>query len=89
MTAIARTLRLLGVVAVAICSVGISAGSAATVPGDVVSAVHGRVVGWAKSGSDWFVVYLDRRGSGWCGMQGASWRIRTRRDDAFTGAYSR
>jgi hypothetical protein len=50
-------------------------GAAATVPGDVVNAVHGRVVGWTRSSSDWFVVYLDRSGGGWCGMQGASWRI--------------
>jgi hypothetical protein len=50
-------------------------GAAATVPGDVVNAVHGRVVGWTRSGSDWFVVYLDRSGGGWCGMEGASWRI--------------
>lgn len=40
-----------------------------------MNAVHGRDVGWAQSGSDWFAVYLDRRGGGWCGMQGASWRI--------------
>lgn len=63
------------VVLAAVSLVGVRASAAATVPGDVVNAVHGRVVGWAKSGSDWFVVYLDRRGSGWCGMEGASWRI--------------
>ena len=55
--------------------VGVGAASAATAPSDVVDAVHGRVVGWAHSGSDWFVVYLDRVGGGWCGLQGASWRI--------------
>lgn len=48
---------------------------AATVPYDVVSAVHGRVVGWAKTGGDWFVVYVDRRGGDWCGLKGASWRM--------------
>lgn len=70
------TIRLLSaVVLTAACLVAAGASAAATVPGDVVDAVHGRVVGWARSGSDWFVVYLDRRGSGWCGMQGASWRI--------------
>ena len=46
-----------------------------TVPDDVVNAVHGRVVGWARSGSAWFAVYLDRRGGDWCGMRGAFWRI--------------
>ena len=49
--------------------------SAATVPASVVEAVHGRVVGWAKTGSDWFVVYVDRTGGGWCGLEGASWRM--------------
>ena len=48
---------------------------AATVPAPVVEAVHGRVVGWAKTGSDWFVVYVDRTGGGWCGLEGASWRM--------------
>src|SRR5207249_8708982 len=47
----------------------------ATVPPPVVETVHGRVVGWAKSGSDWFVVYVDRKGGGWCGLEGASWRM--------------
>lgn len=71
-----RTMRLLSAVVVtAACLVAAGASDAATVPGDVLNAVHGRVVGWAKSGSDWFVVYLDRRGSGWCGMQGVNWRI--------------
>jgi len=58
------------------CCVGLS--SAATVPAPIVSAVHGRVVGWAKSGSDWFVVYLTGEGerpSGACGLTGASWQI--------------
>ena len=52
-----------------------TAAAAATVPAPVVEAVHGRVVGWAKSGSDWFAVYVDRNGGGWCGLEGASWRM--------------
>ena len=51
------------------------AASAATVPAPVVEAVHGRVVGWAKTGGAWFVVYVDRKGGGWCGLEGASWRM--------------
>src|ERR1051325_5923745 len=57
------------------CLIGVGATAAATIPDDVLNAVHGRVVGWARSGSDWFVVYLDRTGGDWCGMRGASWRI--------------
>jgi hypothetical protein len=49
--------------------------AAATVPPPVVEAVHGRVVGWVKTGSDWFAVYVDRKGGGWCGLEGASWRM--------------
>src|ERR671936_2799529 len=51
------------------------AATAAIVPAPVVEAVHGRVVGWAKTGSDWFVVYVDHKGRGWCGLEGASWRM--------------
>jgi hypothetical protein len=47
----------------------------AVIPLPVFSAVHGRVVGWARSESDWFVVYVDRTGSQWCGLRGASWRM--------------
>ena len=68
-------LRIAGVIACALCLAGASTPSAATVPADVIDAVHGRVVGWSRSGSDWFVVYLDRTGGGWCGLQGADWRI--------------
>lgn len=71
---IRRRLALLALVGVA-CLLGAGATTAATVPGDVVNAVHGRIVGWARSGSDWFVVYLDRSGGDWCGLRGASWRI--------------
>jgi hypothetical protein len=65
----------LAVVAAIGCLLAVGSSAAATVPGDVIDAVHGRVVGWARSSSDWFVVYLDRRGSDWCGMRSASWRI--------------
>jgi hypothetical protein len=51
------------------------AAAAATVPSPVVEAVDGRAVGWAKTASDWFVVYLDRKGGDWCGLKGASWRM--------------
>jgi hypothetical protein len=61
--------------ALAVASVAVGAASAATVPYDVFAAVHGRVVGWAKTGSDWFVVYVDRNGGDWCGLRGASWRM--------------
>lgn len=49
--------------------------AAATVPYPVFAAVPGRVVGWAMTGGDWFVVYLDRKGGDWCGLRGASWRM--------------
>jgi hypothetical protein len=68
-----RLLRLLAAIVAALALAGTTA--AATVPTDVLDAVHGRVAGWARSGSSWFVVYLDRRGSGWCGLDGASWRF--------------
>lgn len=44
-----------------------SRATAVTVPSDVANAVHGRVVGWARSGSDWFVVYLDHAAAGGAG----------------------
>jgi hypothetical protein len=56
-------------------AVAATAAGAATVPYPVFAAVHGRVVGWARSGGDWFVVYVDRRGGDWCGLRGASWRM--------------
>lgn len=65
----------LALVAATSCLLGVGVSAAATIPGDVVNAIHGRVVGWALSGSDWFVVYLDRSAGDWCGMRGASWRI--------------
>jgi len=48
---------------------------AAVIPLPVFSAVHGHVVGWARSERDWFVVYVDRTGHQWCGLKGASWRM--------------
>lgn len=75
-TTIVTRMRLLALVAAIGCLLGIGASAgAATVPDDVLNAVHGRVAGWARTGSDWFVVYLDRNGGDWCGMRGASWRI--------------
>lgn len=72
---VARVSVMVAIVASITFLVGSGVGAAATVPFDVVNAVHGRLVGWARSGSHWFVVYLDRSGSDWCGMRGASWRI--------------
>jgi hypothetical protein len=63
-----RVLALLALVAA-------GAASAATVPAPVADTVHGLVRGWARSGPDWFAVYVDRRGGDWCGLRGASWRI--------------
>lgn len=65
----------LALAAATCCLLGGGVSAAATIPGDVVDAIHGRVVGWGRSGSDWLVVYLDRSGGDWCGMRGASWRI--------------
>jgi hypothetical protein len=62
---------LVAVVALALAS-GVRAG---TIPDPVFSAVHGRVVGWARSGNEWFGIYVDRKGSGWCGLDGAAWRM--------------
>ena len=56
------------------------AAAAATVPSPVVFALHGRVAGWARSGPDWFAVYVDRAGGDWCGLRGASWRMALVRD---------
>jgi hypothetical protein len=69
-----RTCTLAGA-AVAAVIVGVATASSATVPPPVVAAVHGRVVGWAKTKRDWFVVYVDRKGGDWCGLAHASWRM--------------
>ncbi len=81
--------------AVAMVSVGLMLASstrAGTVPEPVVSAVHGRIVGWAQSPPNWFAVYVEGKGSGWCGLDGASWWIalvRTPNQSAPTAASSR
>lgn len=49
--------------------------SAGTIPYPVFEAVHGRIVGWAKTGHDWFAVYVNKKGNDWCGLSHASWRI--------------
>lgn len=58
---------------------GASAGNVAsvgsTVPYAVFTAVHGTPVGWAKSGHEWFVVYVDGRGNQWCDLGRDSWRV--------------
>lgn len=49
---------------------------AGTIPPSVFDSVHGRIAGWAHSTRGyWFAVYVDRKGSDWCGLAGASWRI--------------
>src|SRR5579871_5822019 len=71
-------LRLAAAVAAAVLGLALAStgGSRAdTVPEPVLSAVHGRIVGWAESSPSWFAVYVQGKGSGWCGLQGASWWI--------------
>lgn len=63
------------VLVVVACCIADATSDAATVPSPVTNGVHGRVVGWAKTGSDWFVVYVNGEGGDWCGLTGASWRI--------------
>lgn len=48
--------------------------SGGTVPEPVFVPIHGRPAGWARSGSDWFVVYV-KGGTGRCGLEGGQWRI--------------
>jgi len=48
--------------------------SGGTVPEPVFVPIHGRPMGWARSGSSWFVVYV-KGGSGRCGLDGGQWRI--------------
>jgi hypothetical protein len=45
------------------------------VPTPIADVIHGRVMGWAPTGHDWFVVYVDRAGDDWCGLRGATWRM--------------
>src|SRR5712691_5013280 len=67
------SMRTMAVAFVALALIG--SASSATIPFSVFAAVHGRVVGWARSDPDWFVVYVDRKGGGWCGLEAASWRM--------------
>jgi hypothetical protein len=68
-----------GVLAVPLIAIGATQGwfskSGGSVPDQVVFSVHGRTVGWAKSGNQWFVVYLHGKGEGICGLDGATWRM--------------
>jgi hypothetical protein len=66
-------MRVVAVLALALALSGFA--TSATVPPSVIEAVHGRVVGWAKTGPDWFVVYLKGAGKAWCGFEGATWRM--------------
>jgi hypothetical protein len=65
----------LAAIALLAAALAVGVASAATIPYPVFDAVHGRVVGWVKSGSDWFVVYVDRKGGDGCALRGASWRM--------------
>jgi hypothetical protein len=49
--------------------------STATIPPPVLWAIHGRAVGWAPTGPDWFVVYLKGPRRPPCGLDGATWRM--------------
>jgi hypothetical protein len=61
--------------AAVVCTLASGVASAATVPGVVLDAVHGRVAGWASSPGGFVAVYLNRQGGGWCGLEGADWRV--------------
>jgi hypothetical protein len=67
------------VLAIPLIAIGATQGwfskSGGTVPDQVVFSVHGRAIGWAKSGPQWFVVYLQGEGKGICGLEGATWRM--------------
>jgi hypothetical protein len=56
-------------------SFGGAPGAQGTIPFPLFESVHGRVIGWAKTGPDWFAVYVDKVGGDWCGLGHASWRI--------------
>ena len=76
MTKLSKRLAAKALSAAVLASLALSGAVAAeTVPQPVLDSIHGRPVGWARSQRDWFVVYLDHKGSGWCGLQGASWRM--------------
>jgi hypothetical protein len=68
--------RLVGALVAVVLGLGaLATAGAATVPVPVVSAVHGRVMGWARTPPGWFAVYVDRSGGDWCGLRGASWWV--------------
>lgn len=48
--------------------------SGGTVPEPVFVPIHGRPMGWARSGSNWFVVYV-KGGTGRCGLDGGTWHV--------------
>jgi hypothetical protein len=61
--------------ALAVAAALAGASAASTVPTSVVFAVHGKVVGWASAPAAYVAVYVEGRGSGWCGLDGASWWV--------------
>jgi hypothetical protein len=67
--------RVIAVAGAACLGLAAASASADTVPQPVANAVHGRVIGWAHTAPDWFAVYVRGKGSGWCGLDGASWWI--------------
>lgn len=49
--------------------------AAGTIPYALFTTVPGRVIGWAKTGHDWFAVYVDKLSSSPCGLGHNSWRV--------------
>jgi hypothetical protein len=49
--------------------------SGGTVPSQILFPVHGRVIGWARTGTQWFAVYLGGKPAGRCGLAGSTWRL--------------
>jgi hypothetical protein len=56
-------------------SQGWFARSGGTVPSQILFPVHGRVIGWVKTGESWFAVYLGGKPAGRCGLDGSTWRL--------------
>jgi hypothetical protein len=64
---------------------GLAAGSSAdfgsppivagTIPYALFTTVPGRLIGWAKTGHDWFAVYVDKLSHSPCGLDHSSWRV--------------